>query len=105
MLYVHEFGEPSDPPLVALHGVKGHGGRWKRLAEAGRHVYGVDLRGHGRSPWDPPWTLERYAADVLETIDDLGLERTDVIGHSFGGAVGVYVARAAPARVRRLLLV
>jgi len=105
MLHAHVFGDPADPPLVGLPGVKGHGGRWRRLAEVGRRVYGLDLRGHGRSPWDPPWTLERFAADVLSTMDDLGLDRVDLAGHSFGGAVGVYVARLAPDRVRRLVLV
>lgn len=105
MLHAHVFGDPTHPPLVGLPGVKGYGGRWRPLAAAGRRVYGLDLRGHGLSTWDPPWTLERFAADVLSTMDDLGLDRADLAGHSFGGAVGVYVARTAPERVRRLVLV
>jgi lipase len=105
MLHVHEFGDPAHPPLVALHGVKGYGGRWRRLAEVGRRVYAPDLRGHGHSDWDPPWTMERFTADVVSTMDSLGLDRVDLAGHSFGGAVAVYVARLVPERVRRLVLV
>jgi lipase len=105
VLHVHPFGPAGGAPLVALHGVKGYGGRWRRLAATGRRVYGLDLRGHGLSPWDPPWTLEQHAADVVSTMDMLGLAAADVVGHSFGGAVGVYLARLAPERVRRLVLV
>jgi lipase len=96
---------PAPVPLVALHGVKGHGGRWSRLAGTGRRVYGPDLRGHGRSTWAPPWTLEQHASDVVATMDALELPAADVVGHSFGGAVAVYLAGLAPHRVRRLVLI
>ena len=59
-LHVHEWGDPAAPPLVCLHGVTGHGERFKRLAEEHWskrfHVIAPDLRGHGRSEWEPPWT-------------------------------------------------
>jgi lipase len=92
---------------VALHGVRGHGARWRRLAE--RHTNGLrvvapDLRGSGHSTWLPPWTLEQHAADVLETMDDLDLSTVDLIGHSFGGTIALTVAGIAPDRVRRLIL-
>jgi len=103
-LHAHAFGPPDGAPLVALHGVRGYGGRWERLARLGRRIHGLDLRGHGRSPDVPPWTLEQHAADVLSTMDGLGLSTVDLIGHSFGGCVAVYVARTAPQRVRRLVL-
>jgi lipase len=103
VLNVHQFGDPADPPLVALHGVQGHGGRWAPLAALGRRVYAPDLAGHGLSPWDPPWTMERFAADVLAILADL--PPVDLVGHSFGGALAVRIARAEPDRVRRLLLV
>jgi lipase len=104
VLYLHEFGASGAAPLVALHGVKGQGGRWRRLAETGRQVYGLDLRGHGRSTGDAPWNLERHALDVLATLDTLRLDSTDLVGHSFGAAAAIYAARLAPARVRRLVL-
>jgi lipase len=100
---VHQFGDPADPPLVALHGVQGYGGRWAPLAALGRHVYAPDLAGHGLSPGDPPWTMERFAADVLTILADL--PPVELVGHSFGGALAVWIARLEPARVRRLLLV
>jgi lipase len=104
VLHVHQFGDPADPPLLALHGVQGHGGRFAPLAAAlGRRVHAPDLAGHGLSPWDPPWTMERYVDDVLAVIADL--PPVDIVGHSFGGALAVWVARRDPSRVRRLALV
>ena len=62
-LNLHEWGDPSAPPVVCLHGVNAHGRRFRRLAEerlAGRfRVLAPDLRGHGNSGWEPPWTLSR----------------------------------------------
>ncbi len=103
-LHVHEHG--AGRPVLALHGVTGHGRRWTPLAAAlpGLRVLGVDLRGHGRSPWTPPWHLEQHVTDVLAAMDALGLDRVPVLGHSFGGAIAVHLARTAPERVERLVL-
>jgi lipase len=106
-LHVHEWGNPAGPPLLCLHGVTSHGGRFRRLAEehlADRHVVALDLRGHGRSDWDPPWDLDTHVVDVLDTIDVLGVGRTDVVGHSFGGRVALELAAKHPERVGHLAL-
>jgi len=60
-LHVHSWGDSALPAIVCLHGVTAHGLRFRRLAEerlAHRfHVVSLDLRGHGRSDFDPPWSL------------------------------------------------
>lgn len=106
-LHVHRYGDPAGSPLVLLHGVSGHGARWRRTAErylADRRVLAPDLRGHGRSPYEPPWTAERHVADVLAVLDAEGVEQADLVGHSFGGLIAVHLARTASRRVRRLVL-
>lgn len=93
--------------MLAVHGVYGHGGRWRELAEgylADFCVYAPDLRGQGRSPWSPPWTLEQHVADVLATMNELGLEQVDAVGFSFGAVVLLQLVDKAPERVRRLVL-
>jgi len=103
---VHEWGDPAAPAVVCLHGVTAHGERFKQLAEerwADRyHVLAPDLRGHGRSDWDAPWTLDTYVADLVETFGHLGL--CDWVGHSFGGRLVVELAAAHPELVHRAVL-
>ncbi|HEX3589708.1 MAG TPA: alpha/beta hydrolase [Pseudonocardiaceae bacterium] len=106
-LNVHEFGPDDGIPLLAVHGLAGHGGRWRQLATTRLPDYrfiAPDLRGHGRSIPFPPWTLEQHAADLLTVIDAYGLDSVPVIAHSFGAAVTFHLARLAPGRLSRLLL-
>lgn len=104
-LHLHEWGDPGAPAVVCLHGVTGHGGRFRRLAEehlADRyHVLAPDLRGHGRSPWEPPWDAGAHLADLLETV---GVERADWIAHSFGGRLVAELAAREPERVTQAVL-
>lgn len=107
VLHTHAFGDPTGAPLVAVHGITGHGGRYRRLAEEAlpeRRTVAVDLRGHGRSTYDGPWSIPRHVADLVDTLDSYGLGAVDVVGHSYGGAIALALLVAAPARVRRLVL-
>jgi lipase len=107
-LHVHEWGDPAAPPLVCLHGVTGHGERFRRLAEerwgATRRVLAFDLRGHARSGWEPPWTFATHVTDIAETCEALELESADWVGHSFGGRLVLELAAARPGLVRRAVL-
>jgi lipase len=88
LLHVHEWGDPAAPPVLCLHGVMAHGRRFRRLAEErlGRfRVLAPDLRGHGHSSWEPPWTIAQHVEDLRETLEAAGVERATVLGHSFGG--------------------
>jgi lipase len=99
--FVHAWGDRSAPLVLCLHGVQAHGRRFRRLAEerlARRfHVLAPDLRGHGRSTWEPPWNLETHVADVLALVAG---ERRPVtwIGHSFGGRLALELLFRAPER-------
>jgi lipase len=108
LLHSYEWGLADAPVVVCLHGVAGHGRRFRRLAQedlAGRfRVVSLDLRGHGRSQPDAPWTIETFRDDVLETVDSLGIGRADWIGHSFGGRLIGEVAMVDPGRVGRAVL-
>jgi lipase len=108
LLHLHEWGERSAPPLVCLHGISAHGRRYRRLAEERLsrrfRVLAPDLCGHGRSDWEPPWTIATHAHDVLETLDDAGVRRAAFVGHSFGGRLVLELAARDPERVRRAVL-
>jgi len=103
-LHLREWGDPGAPDVVCLHGATAHGGQFARLAEerlASRyHVIAPDLRGYGRSPHDPPWTLETYVDDVLE----LAPKPARWIGMSFGGRLLIELMARSSARVERAVL-
>ena len=106
-LSVTEWGNPAGRPVLCLHGVTGHGRRYRQLADERLQEYrviGVDLRGHGRSAWEPPWGVEQHVADLVETSDALGIFSAAWIGHSFGGKLVAEVAARHPDRVESAVL-
>jgi lipase len=106
-LHVHEWGPADGKPLLCLHGVTSWGGRFRRLAVDRLTDYRVvapDLRGHGVSDWEPPWSLGTHVADIVETLDSLHLECVDIAGHSFGGRLALELAARHRERVRRIVL-
>lgn len=107
------------PLIVYLHGGPGANGSVFRqavgaqLARQVGDVLFIDQRGAGRSPaagLNPAdFTLERFADDARRVIAWVLAQHPDlpkpvVIGHSFGGAVGVLLARTYPSLVTRLVL-
>jgi lipase len=107
-LHLHEWGDPGSPPLICLHGVSAHGRRFRKLAEerlARRfRVLAPDLRGHGRSGYDPPWDIATHLDDVLESLTAAGVDSAAWIGHSFGGRLLLELAEQTPERVTSAVL-
>lgn len=105
-LHVRAYGPEDGRPVLALHGVTGHSARWRVVADAlpELRILAVDLRGHGRSTWNPPWGIEQHVQDALAVLDAAGWSSAAVLGHSYGGAIALHLARTAPGRVERLAL-
>lgn len=106
LLHVETYGDAEAPAALAVHGITGFGARFRRLAEhiPERRWLCPDLRGHGSSPAPAPWRTEEHVGDLVAVLDDHGVDRADVVGHSFGGHVALHLLAAAPERVRRLVL-
>lgn len=95
-------------PLVGIHGITANHLSWSLVADAlpGVRVVAPDLRGRGRSGELPgPYGMAGHADDVARMMDELGIERAVVAGHSMGGFVAVWLAARHPDRVERLVLV
>lgn len=94
-------------PLVLIHGLFGS---YENLGVIARslqdkfQIINLDLRNHGRSPHSEQMNYPLMAADVLETLDALGLNQVSVLGHSMGGKVAMQLALQAPERVKKLIL-
>jgi pimeloyl-ACP methyl ester carboxylesterase len=104
-MHVREWGAPDAPIVVCLHGIARTGEIFARLAQEGLgdfRVWAPDLRGHGASPWEPPWRIETHLDDLLDT---LGFVRPHAfVGHSFGGRLVIELAGRRPDLVDRAVL-
>lgn len=105
-LRVHRFGPPGPIRLLALHGLTGHGQRWRHFADYVPEIAfaAPDLIGHGHSTWDAPWSIEANVAALAALLDAEANEPALVVGHSFGGAIALHLAAARPDLVCALLL-
>lgn len=110
-LRVLEAGPADGPPVLLVHGWAVSAYLWRHnilpLAEAGYRVLALDLPGHGLSEAPSEkgrYTLEAFAAAVLEAMDACGVRRAAVAGQSMGGKVVVQAALQAPERVSQLML-
>lgn len=109
-LAYQEWGNPSAPPVVMLHGFGVSGHMFDEFAERMQDRYrllALDQRGHGDSDWSEPgdYSRDAFVADVEGFRKALGLEKFHLIGHSMGGLNAVAYANAHPDRVRTLVLV
>jgi pimeloyl-ACP methyl ester carboxylesterase len=69
-------------------------------------VIGVDLYGHGRTALtDRPIDFEQMADDIAGLINHLGLEKSDLLGYSLGGAVALQTAIRHPEQINKLVLI
>jgi lipase len=107
-LKTHVWGGPRSESVVCIHGITQDGEIFedlgRRLAERGRGVVAVDLRGHGASGREPPWDTGTHVDDVLETVTALGVESAVWLGHSFGGRVAATLAATSAERTASLVL-
>lgn len=104
-LALRSFGGEGTQEIVFLHGVTSHGRHARRLAEdglgAGWRVLAPDLLGHGDSPNEPPWSIDRHVEAVVSIV---GHTPRVWVGHSFGGRLAFEIAARHPALVERLVL-
>jgi pimeloyl-ACP methyl ester carboxylesterase len=80
---------------------------WEPLTRliSGRELIAFDAPGCGESPRPRrPLRMRELAGVTRALMDELGLERPDVLGYSFGGALAQELARRSPDRIRRLVL-
>jgi len=107
-LFHRSFGSAGKPPLVLLHGMLGSSRNWQTAgADLAAHfdVHALDLRNHGRSEATPTMSYPEMMDDVIGWLDQQGLERVTMVGHSMGGKVAMLLACRHPGRVERLVVV
>src|SRR5450756_1607516 len=106
---VHYVRAGSRPPVVLLHGVLGSHRRWAPLVSLLAEdctLIAPDLLGHGDSSTPRgDYSLGAHAGGLRDLLDELGVQRATLVGHSLGGGVALQFAWLFPERVERLVLV
>ncbi len=95
------------PPLLVLHGLLGSLDNWKPYARAVAdrfQVFLLDMRNHGRSPHADACNYDVMAGDISEFVNDHGLGRVHLLGHSMGGKVAMRFAQCHPSQLWKLVV-
>lgn len=99
------------PPVIAIHGLTRNSADFEAiaplLAQSGRRVLAVDVRGRGRSDRAPdPMTYmpDVYARDVLALMEQAGIDRAVFLGTSMGGLITMALTAIRPKAVVAAIL-
>lgn len=102
---------PARPPVIAIHGLTRNSADFEAiaplLAQSGRRVLAVDVRGRGRSDRAPDpmtYTPDVYAKDVLALMDQAAIDRAVFLGTSMGGLITMAVTALKPKAVVAAIL-
>jgi pimeloyl-ACP methyl ester carboxylesterase len=103
-----QWGEQG-PAIIFVHGITANAFCFQAFADElarDRRVFAYDLRGRGDS--DKPesgYSIPIHAADLVELIDELSLDRPVIAGHSLGAWVALYLAANYPEKLSKLILI
>lgn len=94
--------------IVCIHGLTANHTCFASIADVlspDHRIMAYDLRGRGDS--DKPaegYSLQIHCQDLKSLLDQLGLRRALILGHSLGAAIGIRFAVQFPRRVSKLVL-
>ncbi|MGI0491117.1 alpha/beta fold hydrolase [Alkalinema pantanalense CENA528] len=116
--HTYELTAPTDSQttLVFVHGWMLSREYWRPLVDRLAQDYQCltyDLRGFGQSQpcqtrdisQHPPYSLQAYAEDLTGLLDQLGIHKAWLVGHSLGGSIALWGAQAMPDRVEGVICV
>jgi len=110
--FIQEMGPQDGQSILFIHGTAAWSGLWREtmtpLAEAGFHCIAVDIPPFGFSerPATPSYAYGNadQAKRIIALMDELGIQRTILFGHSFGGGATMETALMIPDRIDALIL-
>jgi pimeloyl-ACP methyl ester carboxylesterase len=103
-------GDASRPPILCLPGLTRNSRDFAEVAERYSprfRVLALEFRGRAGSDYDPQpmrYNPLTYAADVIELLNQVGIEQAIFLGTSLGGLVTMTVAKMAPQRIAAAIL-
>ncbi len=109
-LHYLDWGNPSAPPLILVHGGFDHARSWDwtaRTLARDYHVICPDLRGHGDSGWssDGSYMMANYVYDLAQLVELLDRRPVTIVGHSLGGSISLRYTGLYPESVARVVAI
>lgn len=99
------------PPVIAIHGLTRNSADFEAiaplLAQSGRRVLAVDVRGRGlsdRAPDPMTYMPDVYARDVLALMEQAGIDKAVFVGTSMGGLITMALTAMRPKAVVAAIL-
>ncbi len=95
-------------PIVLVHGLFGsldNLGVLARELVTDFDIVQVDMRNHGLSPRSDEMNYPAMAQDLLDTLDELSIDKATLIGHSMGGKAVMAATSIAPERIDKLVAI
>ena len=99
--------QANQTPVVLLHGLFGsleNLNMISRSLESQTQILAIDLPNHGRSSHSDTMEYSMMATQVIELIQSLNLTKVNLLGHSMGGKVAMYIALTQPQLVNKLVV-
>lgn len=100
----------SGKTIVFLHGLGEHSGYWRvttKALEKRHRVIAIDLMGHGKSSKPAQkefYSLRNQAKLIHLLLENLGIEKVFLVGHSMGGQIAMHFALNHPQTLNHLIL-
>jgi pimeloyl-ACP methyl ester carboxylesterase len=108
-IYYEDRGSGPGAPLLLLHGLGGSTKAWSDVVpflEARRRTIVCDLRGCGQSDrGTAALQFPQLAEDALRVLDEAGIDRCHVVGHSLGGVIAQELLTASGERIASAVLI
>ncbi len=109
-VHIQELNKRAEQTVVLIHGMFSNLSIYyfniAPILAKHFHVVMYDLKSHGMSERFPDgYDLENMSSDVLALMDVLKIEKTHLIGYSFGGLISLKTALKAPNRIEQLVVI
>ena len=108
-MYYETYGDSLKPPVVLLHGGASGADTWVNqigALEGHYHVSAPEQQGHAHTPdTTGPLSYQTMADDTIEFLERVVGRRANVVGHSDGGIIGLFIALQRPDLVDRVVAI